>query len=52
MSQAFGANYKNAMSDITLITPPDTLNNDVYSIMLVHPQKEIKDAWDQRSEVN
>ena len=43
-SQAFGANYKNAMSDITLITPPDSINNDVYSIMLVYPQQEIRDA--------
>ncbi len=32
------------MSDITLITPPDSINNDVYSIMLVYPQQEIRDA--------
>lgn len=32
------------MSDVTLITPPDSLVNDVYSILLVYPQIEVKNA--------
>lgn len=30
------------MSDVTLITPPDTLMNNVYSILLVHPNEDTK----------
>jgi len=32
------------MSDVTLITPPDSLLNDIYSILLVYPQIEVKNA--------
>jgi hypothetical protein len=32
------------MSDVTLITPPDSLVNDIYSVLLVYPQIEVKNA--------
>lgn len=31
------------MNDVTIITPPDVLLNDVYSILLIHPSVHLKE---------
>lgn len=33
------------MSDITLVTPPDTYYSKEYSFLLIHPNKRIKDEF-------
>lgn len=30
------------MNDVTVITPPDVLYNDTFSILLIHPSEELK----------
>jgi hypothetical protein len=32
------------MNNIVIITPPDILNNDAFSICLIHPRKELKET--------